>query len=450
MPAGRAEPEVYSVARLTAELKGLIESRYPSVWVEGELSNFRPHSSGHWYFTLKDADATLGGVMFRRSNARVRFRPQDGMHVRVFGAITVYPPQGKYQVLCELMEEQGVGALQRAFEELKRRLQAEGLFAEAHKAALPEVPSRVGVVTSPTGAALRDILNVLARRFPGLRVLIAPCRVQGDGAAEEIADAIRRLDARGDVDVMIVGRGGGSLEDLWAFNTEVVARAIHAARTPIISAVGHEADFTISDMVADLRAPTPSAAAELVCQSRAVLEDRVTTAQGRLLRAVDASLERAAAEVRRLEGRLKDPRREIQLRRQRLDDLSDRLAPAARRLLRERRGTLRDARTRLRATRLAERIRGGRSEVAAALARITALLGARVGYARKDVEQLAGKLASLDPYAVLERGYSIAYDAEGRVLRDASALRAGDAVRVRLRRGEFDASVSGTRKEGSR
>ncbi|MBZ0253739.1 MAG: exodeoxyribonuclease VII large subunit, partial [Candidatus Methylomirabilis sp.] len=216
MPAGRAEPEVYSVARLTAELKGLIESRYPSVWVEGELSNFRPHSSGHWYFTLKDADATLGGVMFRRSNARVRFRPQDGMHVRVFGAITVYPPQGKYQVLCELMEEQGVGALQRAFEELKRRLQAEGLFAEAHKAALPEVPSRVGVVTSPTGAALRDILNVLARRFPGLRVLIAPCRVQGEGAAEEIAQAIRRLDARGDVDVMIVGRGGGSLEDLWA------------------------------------------------------------------------------------------------------------------------------------------------------------------------------------------------------------------------------------------
>jgi len=439
------DESVYSVSELTAEIKGLLETSFGRLWVEGEISNFRPAASGHWYFTLKDDAASLPIVMFRRANGRVRFDPEDGAAVRIFGAISVYAPHGRYQLIAERMEEVGLGALQRAFEELKRRLHAEGLFDEDRKQELPLVPKRVGVVTSPTGAAIRDILNVLGRRFPGLPVLIAPARVQGDQAPEEVAAAIRALDARGDVDVMIVGRGGGSLEDLWAFNTEVVARAIFAAETPIISAVGHEIDFTISDMVADLRAPTPSAAAELVCQSRDAIEDQLRGAARDMTRVLERRLSDARARIRHAERLLQDPRRAIDFQRQRLDDLASRMAPPLVGRMREGRSDVRSLGVRLHASGPRPRIASGRTQLGGYLGRMATALRTRRGYARKDLEQLSGKLLSLDPYAVLERGYSVAFDAEGRVLRDAEAVKEGAAVRVRLHRGELDAEVTGVR-----
>src|SRR5207245_94461 len=240
-----------------------LEDRCPAVWVEGEISNFRLYGSGHAYFTLKDADAQLRAVLFRNRMRRIRFEPTDGLHVMAFGSIEVYPQRGEYQMVIELLEPKGLGALQLAFEQLKTRLQAEGLFDQTRKRELPRFPRKIGIVTSPSGAAIRDMLRVIGRRFGELHIVIAPCRVQGEGAAEEIAQGLADLNALGDVDVIIVGRGGGSLEDLWAFNEEIVARAIAASKVPVISAVGHEVDFTIADFVADVRAATPSNAGRL-------------------------------------------------------------------------------------------------------------------------------------------------------------------------------------------
>src|SRR5207253_3065812 len=264
-----------SVSELTASIRGELEKRFASVWVEGEISNFRAHGSGHWYFTLKDEFAQLRAACYRSNNQRIRFRPEDGLQVRARGRVSVYEAKGEYQLIVETLEPVGAGALQLAFEQTKARLQAEGLFASQLKRPIPFFPRRIGVVTSPSGAAIRDIINVISRRTRTVHLLIAPARVQGEGAAQEIARAIRFLNdhharaMRDDrheamIDVIVVGRGGGSIEDLWAFNEEVVARAIRSSRLPIISAVGHETDFTIADFVADLRAATPSAAAELV------------------------------------------------------------------------------------------------------------------------------------------------------------------------------------------
>src|SRR5256884_379509 len=265
MSGGRA---VLTVAQLTEQLRAVLEERFPAVWVEGEISNFRSYGSGHASFPLRDADAQLRCVIFRTRAQRIRFQPADGLHVVAFGSVEVYAQRGEYQLVVELLEPKGLGALQLAFEQLKARLQAEGLFDAVRKRALPRFPKKIGIVTSPSGAALRDMLRVIGRRFGELSIVIAPCRVQGEGAAEEVAQGLRDLDALGDVDVIIVGRGGGSLEDLWAFNEEAVARAIAASKAPVVSAVGHEVDFTIADFVADLRAPTPSAAAELVVREK--------------------------------------------------------------------------------------------------------------------------------------------------------------------------------------
>src|SRR5450830_1303089 len=258
------EKNILSVTEITHRIKGVLEMGFSEVWVQGEISNCKNHSSGHLYFTLKDGSASLSAVMWRSRVAQLLFRPNDGMKVIVWGNITVYEPRGNYQIDCLQIQPVGIGELQLAFDRLKQKLSAEGLFDEAHKKPLPEYPEKIGIVTSPTGAAIQDMLNILARRFPALEVIVAPVKVQGIGAAEEIAEAIQDLNSLSDIDVIIVGRGGGSLEDLWAFNEEVVARAIYSSRIPIVSAVGHEIDFSISDFVADLRAPTPSAAAELV------------------------------------------------------------------------------------------------------------------------------------------------------------------------------------------
>ena len=266
---------IYSVSALTAEVKAVLEDGFSAIWVEGELSNFKHHTSGHMYFTLKDAQAQIRGVMFRGHNRLLRFHPIDGLAVLVSGTVTVYERRGEYQINVEFMEPRGVGALQLAFEQLKAKLEAEGLFDEARKRPLPLLPRRIGIITSPTGAVIRDMLTIIGRRFPGLEVLIHPVAVQGECAAAEVAAALERLGARADLDVLIVARGGGSLEDLWAFNEEGVARAIVASAVPVISAVGHETDVTIADFVADLRAPTPSAAAELVVARRDELRQRV-------------------------------------------------------------------------------------------------------------------------------------------------------------------------------
>ena len=259
-----AERRVLTVTELTRLIKAALESEVGTVWVEGEVSNLRQPSSGHLYFTVKDANAQITAVLFRGDQQRLKFKPRDGLQVRVYGEISVYERSGNYQIIVRVLEEAGKGALQAKFEELKEKLQKEGLFDPARKKAIPLLPRHVGVVTSPTGAAIHDILNVISRRFPNLHLVLAPVKVQGEGAAREIAAAIEFLNRRGGFDVLIVGRGGGSLEDLWCFNEEIVARAIAASRIPVISAVGHEIDFTISDFVADLRAATPSAAAELV------------------------------------------------------------------------------------------------------------------------------------------------------------------------------------------
>src|ERR1700682_4135976 len=291
------ERQPLSVSELTGMIRGELERRFSSVWVEGEISNFRAHGSGHWYFTLKDEGAQLRAACYRSSNQRIRFRPEDGLQVRARGRLSLYEPKGEYQLIVEALEPVGAGALQLAFEQTKARLQAEGLFAAGLKRPIPMLPRRVGVITSPSGAAIRDILNVISRRTRTVHVLFAAARVQGDGAAHEIVRAIRFLndfhvravrDGNPDagIDVMIVGRGGGSIEDLWAFNEEAVARAIRASAIPVISAVGHETDFTIADFAADKRAATPSAAAELVAAHEEQLCSQLESLSGNLARSI--------------------------------------------------------------------------------------------------------------------------------------------------------------------
>lgn len=390
---------IYSVSALTAEVKAVLEDGFSAIWVEGELSNFKHHTSGHMYFTLKDAQAQIRGVMFRGHNRLLRFQPVDGLAVLVNGTVTVYERRGEYQIAVEFMEPKGVGALQLAFEQLKTKLEAEGLFDRARKRPLPLLPRKIGIVTSPTGAAIRDMLTIVGRRFPGLEVLIHPAAVQGEGAAAEIAAALGRLGSRSDLDVVIVARGGGSLEDLWAFNEEVVARAIAASRIPVISAVGHETDVTIADFVADLRAPTPSAAAELVVARRDELRQRVDDLLARSLAALQYSLS-----VKR--NRVGMLGRHLSL-----------LSPAAQ-LARQR-----------------ERLQGLRRRVDAWWALSRTVRGERLARA-------AATLESLSPLAILARGYSICFALPGRrILKTVAEVTPGSSLAVRLHRGELDCVV---------
>src|SRR5512146_544692 len=302
-----ADKRILTVSQLTALVKGVLEENFEHVWVEGEVSNLAMPGSGHLYFTLRDAGAQLRCVMFRASARVLKFRPKDGMGLVVRGRLSVFEPRGDYQLIVEYLEPKGIGALQLAFVQLKERLAREGLFDEAHKKPLPKLPQRIGIVTSATGAAIHDILNVLDRRYANLEILLYPVRVQGEGAATEIAQAIRDFNRYREIDVMIVGRGGGSLEDLWPFNEEVVARAIYQSKIPVISAVGHEVDFTIADFVADLRAPTPSAAAELVVRSKAELDAEVVALVHRLEQGMRHRLANLRGEVIGLARSLKDP-----------------------------------------------------------------------------------------------------------------------------------------------
>jgi len=447
-----ADRAVLSVSQLTEQLRGVVEERFPAVWVEGEISNFRLYGSGHAYFTLKDDGAQLRTVLFRNRMRRIRFEPSDGQHVLAFGSLEVYATRGEYQFVVELLEPRGLGALQLAFEQLKTRLGAEGLFAESRKRPLPRFPRRIGIVTSPSGAAVRDMLRVIGRRFAGLSIVIAPARVQGEGAAREIAAGIADLNAFGDVDVIIVGRGGGSLEDLWAFNEEVVARAIAGSKIPVIAAVGHEVDVTIADFVADVRAPTPSAAAELVVREKQALIDGLLDLRGRLERAMRRRLEHARREATSLTGRrvLTDPARPLRDLERRVDDAVRRLRHAATAALRRASHRVDVAGAGLRGQSPFARLAGDRHRLERADARLGGEITRALVRWQHRLAAVTGRLDSLSPLAVLGRGYSLTRTRAGDIVRDAARVVAGDAVDVLLARGRLECRVERTKEQDDR
>jgi exodeoxyribonuclease VII large subunit len=436
--------EIFTVSRLNREARMLLERALGSVWLEGEISNLSRPSSGHWYFSLKDEAAQVRCAMFRQRNMLVRFPVRDGALVLVRGRVSVYEARGDFQLVVEHLEEAGEGALRRRFEELKQKLAAEGLFDERHKQALPRLPGRIGVITSPTGAALRDILHVLGRRFPAAAVLVYPVPVQGDSAPREIAQAIRLAASRGDCDVLIVARGGGSLEDLWAFNDEAVARAMFACPIPIVSGVGHETDFTIADLVADLRAPTPSGAAERVVPDRDEWLRAFVAAERRLLQSARRRLADLGSRLRVQEQRLARAHPGVRLRQhaQRLDELDGRLRRAFRAQLDDARTRATTASTLLARASPVLRIEAGRVRLASCARALASAARSRVAGERSRFELAMRTLNAVSPLATLERGYAIVADAEGHVLLDAAALAPGDSVDARLARGRFTATVT--------
>lgn len=442
-PSDTPSRDIYTVSRLNAEARAVLEGSFPLLWVEGEISNLARPASGHWYFSLKDSAAQVRCAMFRQRNQLLRFKPQDGMHVLLRVRISLYEGRGEFQLIAEHMEEAGSGALQRAFEMLKLRLQNEGLFDAARKRPLPRLPRRIGVVTSPTGAAIRDILTVLARRFPAIPVVIYPVPVQGTGAGEQIAAAIRRAGERSECDVLIVGRGGGSLEDLWAFNEEVVARAIHASPIPIVSAVGHEVDFTIADFVADMRAPTPSAAAELLSPDRAEMHNQLLQLRLRLARSFQRQMLHKKRALEAAEKRLKHPGRRLQEIGQRVDEMEQRLARARHNLLRHAAARLAALHARLeRHTPLyrVQALQARRNELQRRLHSATAQHLERMN---RRLAQAAHALDTVSPLATLSRGYAIVTAADGSVLRTAAHTAPGAQVQARLGQGRLLCRVEG-------
>ncbi len=443
---------MFTVSELTARIKGQVEDAFPAVWVEGEISNLRAPSSGHAYFTLKDDLAQLRCVLFRGRGRRVRFAPEDGLQVLVFGGLDVYAARGEYQLVVELMEPKGLGALQLAFEQLKQKLEAEGLFDQARKRPLPHFPRTIGIVTSPTGAALRDMLHIIGRRFGDLCVLVAPVRVQGEGAAVEIVQALRDLDAVADLDVVIVGRGGGSIEDLWAFNDERVARAIAASRAPVISAVGHETDFTIADFVADLRAPTPSGAAELVVREKLAVISALVDLYDRLKQAIRFRVEQARERALFLARRrvLTDAARALRDRHRRVDELTARLRTAARSHHRHITHRVALATNALSSLHPLARISHGRVVLAQLRGRLVAGGGHSIKASRHRFEISVGRLESLSPLAVLGRGYSLTRLSSGAVVRRAVQAPPGAAIEILLHEGSLDARVEQVRERDER
>jgi len=433
---------IYTVSQLTAEIKTLLERNFEHLWVEGEISNLRLPSSGHFYFTLKDEAAQVRGVMFKSQNRLLKFNPADGLQVICYGRVSVYEPRGEYQIVVDYMEPKGLGALQLAFEQLKEKLAREGLFDPGHKKPLPPLPQRIGIVTSPTGAAIRDILQIIDRRFANVHILLYPVRVQGLGAAQEIARAIGELNQWPEIDVIIVGRGGGSLEDLWAFNEEVVARAIFDSRVPIISAVGHEIDFTIADFVADLRAPTPSAAAELVVKNKLELIQALESFEIRLRNAARASLAPRRERLFALAHRLADPRRKISDQRLRVDDLFLRLSNSIRQALWRKTEGLRGKAESLILINPRHQIGEHFHHLSQVFQRLPLAMRTTLRLFRQRVEGNMGKLQTLSPLAILERGYSIARVLPSKeIIRQASILKGEDRVSVKVHRGEFTARV---------
>ena len=446
-PAGHAPTrEVVTVSELTTRIRGVLESTQGEVLVEGEIANSRLWKTGHLYFTLRDEHAQLKAVMFRSAVRYLRFTPEDGLRVVARGRVTVYEPKGEYQIVCEQLQPQGVGALQVAFDQLKRTLEADGLFEATRKRPLPLLPRQIGVVTSLHGAALQDILKVLARRHPTAHVVIRPVRVQGEGAAGQIARGIDQLSRQEGVDVIIVGRGGGSLEDLWAFNEEPVARAIATATVPVISAVGHEIDVTISDLVADIRAATPSAAAEIVVAGLDELLGRVDQLSDRLratLRDTVRRLLTSVLELDRRPGVAGWPAR-LAIRGRHAAELTHALTQATRSTLVTRERRLRSAQLKLEAHEPGRRVEASRTRLVVAGERLGTAIVHRRQRLKGRLGDLTGRLEALSPLGVLARGYAVCWNANRTaIVRDASAVSVGDDVAITLRQGQLTCTVTG-------
>jgi exodeoxyribonuclease VII large subunit len=439
--------DVYTVSRLNREVRSVLERALSVIWVEGELSNFSQPASGHWYFSLKDRGAQLRCAMFRMHNSLVGFTPRDGAHLLLRGRLSVYEARGEYQLIVEHLEEAGVGALKREFERLKTRLAAEGLFALERKRSLPRFPQRIGVITSPSGAALHDILKILARRFPPAAVLIYPAPVQGAAAVPALIAALAAAGARAECDVLILARGGGSLEDLWAFNDERLARAITASPLPVVAAVGHEIDFTIADFVADVRAPTPSAAAELVVPDRATCLESLARAGERLALAMRRELRAIALRVAGAQRRLAlvHPGVRLQQQTQRLDDLTVRLGGATRSRVQREHLRLAELHRRLNARspdRLLEQQRSRHQDL---WLRLRHAANARIGVAAQRLALAQRGLNGVSPLATLSRGFAIVTRADGALVTDAAAVAPGEEIEARLARGILLARVTGKR-----
>lgn len=453
--------EIWTVSELNEDIKSLLEEHYGFLWVEGEISNLRRPASGHVYFTLKDDKSQIRAVMFRSpygggrllggnamsantmSGKSAGFELEDGLHISCRARITVYSPRGEYQLIIDRVEPRGLGALQKAFEQLKARLQAEGLFDPDRKQKIPYLPERIGVVTSPSGAVIRDILHVTARRFGSVPIVVAPVRVQGPEAPDEIVRAIRDLNKLGGIDVIIVARGGGSLEDLQPFNTELVARAVFASEIPVISAVGHETDFTIADFVADLRAPTPSAAAELAVPSREDLQDQASALYRRLLTLARRDIDHRRQVVTGLGNRLRDPRRVLEDQRLKLDYQADRMLSVLSRTLAGQRHAVERLAGRLDHAGPAQAVAKHRMAIDFYRKNMTSRIKNVMESSRQRLVTGQTALNALNPLGVLDRGYSLTTRVpDGAIVRDAGALAPGEDVRVRLAKGGFTARVS--------
>lgn len=444
LPAEQARKAVFTVTELTRLIKVALEEAFFDVWVEGEVSNLRQPASGHTYFTLKDEVSQVRAVLFKSQKRALRFRLEDGLQVIARGRVSLYEPRGEYQIIVDTLEPKGIGALLLALQQLKERLAAEGLFDDRRKQPIPVLPQRIGVVTSSTGAAIRDILRVVHRRFANVSILLYPARVQGNGASREIAEGIRALNRFQDIDVLIVGRGGGSMEDLWAFNEEEVVRAIAASRIPVISAVGHEIDFTLADLAADLRAPTPSAAAELVVKNKEDLFQELQSLQVRLRTSIRHILARRRDHLEGLRHRrgFHLPRQSIQAQQQRLDDLAARQERSVSLRLQREREHLFHLRGRLALQDPRQRLALQRERLGQMQRDLISCWSHRVALRRKNLESLLAGLNALSPLAILGRGYSICrHLPSGRVVTDARQMQDGDRVEVRLHQGELRCRV---------
>ncbi len=437
-----SQRKIYSISDITSEIKRSLDA-LGIVWIQGEISNFKRHTSGHLYFSLKDARAQIKAACFRNNNMYLKFRPEDGMEVVARGRLSVYEPRGDYQIIVEYMEPVGLGSLQLAYDQLKEKLRKEGLFDESRKVALPLLPRKVGIVTSPTGAVIRDMLRILKRRNASLDVLLYPVKVQGQGAAEEIAAGIRYLNSRRDLDVIIIGRGGGSIEDLWAFNEEIVARAIYESELPLISAVGHEVDFTIADFVADLRAPTPSAAAEMVSGARDDLRVSVNSLKGRLFQAMRRGLERQRLQLERLANNKAFTVAPNKIRdlTQRFDEGTLRMIQAMHRFAGEARHRERMLDARLHSLDLRRFIARKKDVLARDYQGLIAAVRVQLHRERARFEFAVGKIDALSPLAILKRGFALCRDSRGAIVKKAVDVAAGDRVRVTLGSGELDCRV---------
>jgi len=438
---------ILTVSQLTQVIKNILEERLPDLWVEGEISNLRVPPSGHIYFTLKDESSQIRAVFFRLQARSLRFVPRDGLKVVCRGRVNLYEKRGEYQFILESMEPKGVGALQLAFLQLKEKLEKQGLFDSAHKKRMPLVPQKIGIVTSPTGAVIRDMLQIFSRRFENLHLLLYPVRVQGEGAAGEIAEAVKYLNQRSDIDLIIVGRGGGSLEDLWAFNEEAVARAIYDSKIPIISAVGHETDYTIADFVADLRAPTPSAAAELAVRDKKEMKNGLRYLSGRLEHELAQICQEYRTHLSHLVKIFREPEKKIEEYLLRTDDLVNRLRLFTSWTLNRKR----EKQSRLGETLLlrspVERLKNLRLFVSESGKQMTRTLGHAMELRRQKVAGILGKLDSLSPLSILRRGYSITRQLPSlQILREAAQVKSGDKVEVKLFHGTLLCGVEKTEK----